>query len=206
MAWLKQQHRALWQFYRNDFCESLLITAAAFLVICLRSFGVGLINKAIPETVVDYFSQMLQNSNIISDDGAIELPALFGNNVRATLVSVLYGFIPFIYLTALALGMNALILGVLAAYYVNSGASLLVYFAGIVPHGIFELPALLLAFALGLMLCTRVTRYVRENVKDMMKPLMANIARVYLMHILPLLIVAAIVETYVTPRFLGLFM
>ena len=74
------------------------------------------------------------------------------------------------------------------------------------PHGIFELPALLLAFALGLMLCKRVTRYVRENVKDMMKPLMANIARVYLMHILPLLIVAAIVETYVTPRFLGLFM
>lgn len=56
------------------------------------------------------------------------------------------------------------------------------------------------------MLCKRVTRYVRENVKDMMKPLMANIARVYLMHILPLLIVAAIVETYVTPRFLGLFM
>ena len=145
MAWLKQQHRALWQFYRNDFCESLLITAAAFLVICLLSFGVGLINKAIPETVVDYFSQMLQNSNIISDDGAIDLPALFGNNVRATLVSVLYGFIPFIYLTALALGMNALILGVLAAYYANNGASLLVYFAGIVPHGIFELPALLLS-------------------------------------------------------------
>ena len=113
MAWLKQQHRALWQFYRNDFCESLLITAAAFLVICLLSFGVGLINKAIPETVVDYFSQMLQNSNIISDDGAIDLPALFGNNVRATLVSVLYGFIPFIYLTALALGMNALIANVI---------------------------------------------------------------------------------------------
>ena len=42
MEWLKQQHRALWRFYREEFGESLLITAAAFLVICLLAFGVGL--------------------------------------------------------------------------------------------------------------------------------------------------------------------
>ena len=42
MEWLKQQHRALWRFYREEFGESLLITAAAFLVICLLAYGVGL--------------------------------------------------------------------------------------------------------------------------------------------------------------------
>lgn len=206
MEWLKKQHRALWQFYRETFGEALLMTAAAFLIICLLGFGVSLFNKSIPEFVVNYFSQMIQNSNIITDDGAIRFGALLGNNLRAAVFSVLYGFIPFIYLTALAVGMNALILGVLAAYYVSSGTSLLIYFAGVLPHGVFELSALLITFALGLLLCRRITQYVRKNTKGMMKPLLCNIARSFVMHVVPLLVVAAAVETYITPAVLALFM
>lgn len=206
MDWLKKQHRALWQFYREAFGEALLITAAAFLIICLLGFGVSLFNKSIPELVLNYFTQMVRDGNIITDDGTIHFGALLSNNLRAAAISVLYGFIPFIYLTALAVGMNALIIGVLAAYYVNSGTSLLIYFAGILPHGVFELSALLIAFALGLLLCRRTTQYVRKNTKGMMKPLLYNIARSFVMHVLPLLVMAAVAETYITPAVLALFM
>lgn len=206
MEWLKKQHCALWQFYRETFGEALLMTAAAFLIICLLGFGVSLFNKSIPEFVVNYFSQMIQNSNIITDEGAIRFGALLANNLRAAVFSVLYGFIPFIYLTALAVGMNALILGVLAAYYVSNGTSLLIYFAGVLPHGVFELSALLITFALGLLLCRRITQYIRKNTKGMMKPLLCNIARSFVMHVVPLLVVAAAVETYITPAVLALFM
>ena len=206
MNWLKKQHRALWQFYRETFGEALLMTVAAFLIICLLGFGVSLFNRSIPELVLNYFTQMVQDGNIITDDGIIHFGALLINNLRAAAISVLYGFIPFIYLTALAVGMNALILGVLAAYYVNSGTSLLIYFAGILPHGVFELSALLIAFALGLLLCRRTTQYVRKNTKGMMKPLLCNIARSFVMHVLPLLVMAAVAETYITPAVLALFM
>ena len=206
MEWLKKQHRALWQFYRETFGEALLMTAAAFLIICLLGFGVSLFNKSIPELVLNYFTQMVRDGNIITDDGTIHFGALLSNNLRAAAISVLYGFIPFIYLTALAVGMNALVLGILAAYYVNSGTSLLIYFAGILPHGVFELSALLIAFALGLLLCRRTTQYVRKNTKGMMKPLLCNIARSFVMHVLPLLVIAAVAETYITPAVLALFM
>lgn len=206
MDWLKKQHRALWQFYRETFGEALLMTAAAFLTICLLGFGVSLFNRSIPELVLNYFTQMVQDGNIITDDGIIHFGALLVNNLRAAAISVLYGFIPFIYLTALAVGMNALIIGVLAAYYVNSGTSLLIFFAGILPHGVFELPALLIAFALGLLLCRRTTQYVRKNTKGMMKPLLCNIARSFVMHVLPLLVMAAVAEAYITPAVLALFM
>ncbi len=206
MDWLKKQHRALWQFYRETFGEALLMTAAAFLIICLLGFGVSLFNKSIPELVLNYFTQMVRDGNIITDDGTIHFGALLSNNLRAATISVLYGFIPFIYLTALSLGMNALVLGILAAYYVNSGTSLLIYFAGILPHGVFELSALLIAFALGLLLCRRTTQYVRKNTKGMMKPLLCNIARSFVMHVLPLLVIAAVAETYITPAVLALFM
>lgn len=206
MDWLKKQHRALWQFYRETFGEALLMTAAAFLIICLLGFGVSLLNKSIPELVLNYFTQMVRDGNIITDDGTIHFGALLSNNLRAAAISVLYGFIPFIYLTALSLGMNALVLGILAAYYVNSSTSLLIYFAGILPHGVFELSALLIAFALGLLLCRRTTQYVRKNTKGVMKPLLCNIARSFVMHVLPLLVIAAVAETYITPAVLALFM
>ena len=109
MEWLKQQHRALWRFYREEFGESLLITAAAFLVICLLAFGVGLFFKSLPDTIISYFQEMIQLEGLIDEDGGINLLALFGNNVRASAVSILYGFIPFLYLTALALGTNCLL-------------------------------------------------------------------------------------------------
>ena len=205
MNWLKQQHRALWRFYREELGEALLITAAAFVIIALLSFALGIFNRNIPEFVVNYFQQLLESNDIVTEDG-IDLLALFGNNLRACGVSILYGFIPFLYLTALALGTNALILGVFAAFFVNNDTSLLVYFAGITPHGVFELSALLLAFSGGFLLCRRVTQYVRKNTKGVMKPLMLNLLRVFVMHILPLLVIAAVMEVYVTPRVMALFM
>lgn len=206
MGWLKQQHSALWRFYREELGETLLITAAAFVIICLLAFAAGLFLPNLPDLVVSYFQQMLEGNDILTDEGGIDLLALFGNNLRACGVSILYGFIPFLYLTALALGTNALILGVFAAFFINNGTSLLVYFAGIIPHGIFELSALLLAFSGGFLLCRRITQYVRKNTKGVMKPLMLNLLRVFIMHILPLLAVAAVVEVYVTPRVMALFM
>lgn len=205
MNWLKQQHRALWRFYREELGEALLITAAAFVIIALLSFALGIFNRNIPEFVVNYFQQLLESNDIVTEDG-IDLLALFGNNLRACGISILYGFIPFLYLTALALGTNALILGVFAAYFLNNGASLAVYFAGILPHGVFELSALLLAFAAGFLLCRRTTQYVRKNTKGMMKPLLLNLLRMFLMHILPLLAAAAVVEVYVTPQVMALFL
>ena len=93
------------------------------------------------------FAQQMAELGIMDTTGRVDMLALFGNNVRATVFSIAYGFIPFIYLPALSIGINSLLLGLFAGVYVNNGISLLAYFAGIVPHGIFELPALILASA-----------------------------------------------------------
>ena len=86
------------------------------------------------------------------------------------------------------------------------GISLLAYFAGIVPHGIFELPALILALGSGIYLCRKVTDYVRHNEKGVMGPLMKDLLRLFVMHIIPLLVAAAMMEAYVTPQLLKLFL
>ena len=77
--------------------------------------------------------------------------------------------------------------------------------AGILPHGIFELPALCLSLAAGLCLCQNINRYIRKNEKGIMKPLLLNILRVTGLVVIPLLVVAAIMESYVTPAVMQLF-
>ena len=152
------------------------------------------------------FAQQMAELGIMDTTGRVDVLALFGNNVRATVFSIAYGFIPFIYLPALSIGINSLLLGLFAGVYVNNGISLLAYFAGIVPHGIFELPALILALSSGIYLCRKVTDYVRHNEKGVMGPLMKDLLRLFVMHIIPLLVAAAVIEAYVTPQLLKLFL
>ncbi len=130
----------------------------------------------------------------------------------AAYIVVIAGFVTIIdlllqaYLPALSIGINSLLLGLFAGVYVNNGISLLAYFAGIVPHGIFELPALILALSSGIYLCRKVTDYVRHNEKGVMGPLMKDLLRLFVMHIIPLLMAAAVIEAYVTPQLLKLFL
>ena len=133
------------------------------------------------------------------------VPALLWNNLRAMVLSVLYGFIPFIYLPALSLGVNALLLGLFAAYFLNNGISILAYLGGILPHGIFELPALVISLACGIYLCS-INQYVRKNTRGIMAPTLKNIVRVLALTVLPLLAAAAAVEAYVTPAVMQFFL
>ena len=69
-----------------------------------------------------------------------------------------------------------------------------------------ELPALVLSLAAGLCLCQNINHYIRKNEKGVMKPLMLNLLRVICLLVLPLLVVAAVMECYVTPQVMQLFM
>lgn len=165
MDWLEQQRTRLHGFYRTEYRYSLRITAIAFGALILLGFAVSLLLPDLADQLFLQFAQQMAELGIMDTTGRVDVLALFGNNVRATVFSIAYGFIPFIYLPALSIGINSLLLGLFAGVYVNNGISLLAYFAGIVPHGIFELPALILALSSGIYLCRKVTDYVRHNEK-----------------------------------------
>lgn len=66
-------------------------------------------------------------------------------------------------------------------------------FLAIVPHGIFELPAFLLSAAIGLRLGREVLK--RKGERHLKKELW-NGLRMYLILILPLLLIAALIESF----------
>lgn len=199
---MKKQLRALGDFWREEYGRWVGMTAVAFLVLVVLSYIAGRLFPKIPATILTYFNEVVADSGIVRDDGSFSALALFGNNLRAMVLSTLYGFIPFLYLPALSMGVNAILLGMVAS---SVNGQWLLLAAGILPHGIFELPALCLSLAAGLCLCQNINRYIRKNEKGIMKPLLLNILRVTGLVVIPLLVVAAIMESYVTPAVMQLF-
>ena len=199
---MKKQLRALGDFWREEYGRWVGMTAIAFLVLVVLSYIAGRLFPEIPATILTYFNEVVEDSGIVRDDGSFSALALFGNNLRAMVLSTLYGFIPFLYLPALSMGVNAILLGMVAS---SVNGQWLLLAAGILPHGIFELPALCLSLAAGLCLCQNINRYIRKNEKGIMKPLLLNILRVTGLVVIPLLVVAAIMESYVTPAVMQLF-
>ena len=183
-------------------------TAAAFGVLVLLGFAVSMLRPALAQGVLERFTAQLEQLGLTDDVPQTELLAtLFFNNVTAALLSMLYGLIPFVPLSALAIGTNALLLGAFAALYLAQGYGLGVYLIGILPHGVFELTALILACTLGLLLCrTGTDRLRRKKEAVPLRPRLQDCLRVFLFAVVPLLALAALIEAYVTPALLRLVM
>lgn len=129
---------------------------------------------------------------------------LFWHNVRAELLMVAAGFFSFGVLGLLLfLGNFSLVGGVLAATKLVGLSPAMVFMAGILPHGILELPSVILAAASILYLGVRlVTPLEDKSIGETMIVTLADVLKVFLAVCVPLLLLAALIEANLTPRIL----
>jgi uncharacterized membrane protein SpoIIM required for sporulation/ABC-type transport system involved in multi-copper enzyme maturation permease subunit len=129
---------------------------------------------------------------------------IFTNNLRATMLILLGGIASFSVLGMIAYLVNVGLVGVVLGVFKVIGYSpMLLFAAGLFPHGIFEIPALMLATAMMLRIgAIMVTPQIGKSMGQVIFELIADWLKVFLGVVVPLLAVAAIVETYVTPYIL----
>ena len=85
------------------------------------------------------------------------------------------------------------------AYRLLPGANVLSYLMAILPHGIFEIPALLLGISMGILLCRELTRKILGTNKMPVLERIKGIINTFVVLVVPLLIVAALIESFITP-------
>lgn len=196
--------RAAWA---DGLKEEVRRSAIAFVTIWLLFFAACAFVPSLRTALADMMFSTLRGMNLSDAEGRISVLALFLNNLEATAFIMLYGLLPFIQLPALALGVNAMMLGVMAAWYAAEGISPLAYLAALLPHGVLELPALFLAFGTGLYICGQLTRRCRKDQSARsVWACMSLASQVLLSVLVPLLLAAAFVEAYVTPAVAALFL
>lgn len=128
---------------------------------------------------------------------------IFIKNASALLLS--FAFSPLLCLVpVLALTMNGWLIGFISAIVVRE-VSLGYLLAGILPHGILELPALIIGEAAALSFGSMVilALFKKERRSLLLPGLRRNLR--YLLLALALLLPAAIIEAYLTPWLLGLY-
>ena len=199
--------RDLREAWTDGLKEEVKRSAIAFLNIWALFFAVCAIFPDLRAKLVQMMFSTLSSKNLSNESGKISVLALFLNNVQATAFIMLYGLLPFIQLPALALGVNAMMLGVMASWYAAEGISPLAYLAALLPHGVLELPALFLAFGTGLYICGQLTRRCRKDQSARSLWACMTLASQTLLSVLvPLLLIASFVEAYVTPAVAALFL
>lgn len=125
---------------------------------------------------------------------------VFLNNFVKSLLVILLGFLigipPIVFLV-----FNGLILGAVIKYGFAS-IGLAGTLASLLPHGIIELPSVLVASALGLNIGWEAWVGVLGK-ESHVKPVVVRSLKIFLKVITPLLAVAAFIEVFITPIIYG---
>lgn len=140
---------------------------------------------------------------IVSLPPAVMFLVIFLKNISVVVISVLLGPVLLLF-PVFALIINGGIIGQ-ASIFVVAEKSAAFLLAGILPHGIIELPALIMGEAVALSFGSAMILgiFSREKKKLILPNIRSNVK--YLLISLSLLLVAAIIETFITPSVLALF-
>lgn len=209
------QAKSIGQWYRLEVRAALRRQRPAIwvlVVIGLLSItgGYMLIQSnlpAIPQDIMDELSSVLPVGVNVPLLDQSSFFYILGHNLRAVVVIFLLGLFSFGTLGTLLFVLNTAVVGGLVSLVDVMGLSAWkVVVFGILPHGIFELPALVLSSACVLYVAIiLVTPRPQRSLSEVLIEAIAECARLFVGVICPLFIIAAAVETWVTPVLLSTF-
>ena len=134
----------------------------------------------------------------------ISAPFLFLNNTRAVALIFLAGMVSFSVLGIMLYMVNIALIGGLYALFELLGVNPIpIFLAGVAPHGIFEIPALMIGSAVVLYFgAALVTPQAGKSMGEVILELLADWAKIFIGLVMPLLAIAAVIEAYISPSLL----
>jgi stage II sporulation protein M len=127
--------------------------------------------------------------------------AIFFNNSVKTLAAILLGLAIGI-VPALFLVVNGVVLGAVV-FLSSQSRGVWPSLVSILPHGVLELAGVFLGTAIGLMLGDVVLKRLLRKSDAKIKPALSRALRFYTIVIVPILLVAALIEAFVTTALIG---
>jgi len=181
--------------YLKDSKNFIYITIIIFFVLALTGFffqdAINLFFKNfldinLNQNILDYLHTIVAQIQGMSQSQLISF--IFFNNLKSTFFSIFFGII---------LGIVPIVGTISNGYLLGFASSLSVSGEGLsslwrlLPHGIFELPAVFISLGLGLKLGMFI--FQRDKLKNF-KDYLINSLKVFLLIVIPLLIIAGIIE------------
>lgn len=152
-----------------------------------------------PQLAQELFDESVEAFGFVFDlnSAQVFLFIFFNNSLKVLavmLAGVVFGIAPVLFIF-----LNGYVLGVFFyAAPVGTGE----FLTAIIPHGIIEIPAAIVGSAIGLALGARFFRKIFKKQEYNMKNEIKESMVFYFYVVLPFLLIAALIETFITPLFL----
>lgn len=180
--------------YLYSLRKYLLLITGIFFFFVIIGFAASLKNPDTSAYLIDLFKETF--GWITKLDPFERMLAIFKNNALNSLLALVSG-IGFGLVPLALIAVNGLFLGIVVEVF-STEKGIFFVLAAVLPHGIIELPIVFISASIGLRLGHEMYRFLkgeRTNLKQEFKQGLWF----YVVRILPLLFVAAVIESYVTP-------
>ena len=186
--------------YFMNYCSQIKIYFLLALILLIVGFVIGWAFNGVLKPYLDEIIQDMLNS---SPSNVSEFQQILSNNVKANILVILGGIL-FSIFSAFSLLLNAILIG-----YVASTIPFARFVLLVVPHGIFEIPAILLAGSTAFMITHVIIRCIKGIFsKDLTmkgefsksRNLIETIG-VSIILVMILVLIAAVIEVYFTKEF-----
>lgn len=180
----KENYVQSWKYIKESryFIYSIAIL---FLFFVLLGFFFP-VPENISAYILEFIGELLRKIEGMSRGELIRF--IFFNNIQGSFFGMIFGVLLGIF-PLVSVIANGYLLGFVAAKSVQVQGVLIL--GKLLPHGIFEIPALFLSLGLGLKLGAFI--FQKNKLKSFQRYLLESL-RVFLFVIIPLLIIAAIIE------------
>jgi stage II sporulation protein M len=181
---LKNEYKKCFD-YLKDSKRFIFSIVAIFLIFTLLGFFLPA-SDSLAQQILKFIEELVLKTEGMSQGELIKFILL--NNVQSSFFGMIFGVFLGIF-SIIATISNGYLLGFVASMIVKSEGFLILW--RLLPHGIFELPAIFISLGLGVKFGTFI--FQKNKIKSF-KEYFSNSLRVFLLIIIPLLIVAAIIE------------
>jgi stage II sporulation protein M len=182
---LKEEYKLCWGYIKES---DKFIYAAFFIFLFSALIGFFVpVPELITEKIIALLQELVKQTQNLSFPGLISF--IFFNNLQSTFFAIFLGIFLGIYPFISAL-TNGFLLGFVSFMTLQETGVFDLW--RLLPHGIFELPAVFISIGLGLKMWTFI---FEKNKAEAFKRYLFNSMRVFFYVIVPLLFTAAIIES-----------
>jgi len=181
---LKKEYKQSWKYIKES-KNFIYISMGVFFAFFILAFFVSP-SENILNYIFTFIQELLEKTQGMSATELINF--IFINNLKSSFFGMIFGVALGVF-PILALIVNGYLLGFVSSLTTTEYGVLSLW--RILPHGIFELPAIFISLGLGLKLGSFV---FQKKKQESFRDFLLNSLRVFLFIVIPLLIIAGIIE------------
>lgn len=207
MQFIALQYKANWKFIKSKLARLFWFNCIFFSLITFLLYLYLAKHPEFGQAIMSGFSQSKQDivTSIRTQNTSSSYfwahmrttGLLFLNNIKVNLLFSVLGVLSFMAFPTIILAVNSFVMAAALAI-VNTPFKTL--FFGMMPHGIFELSSWFLAAAIGFYFSINLCEIYLKKPHDSVKYVFKNAGICFLLFVVPLTVIAAFIEAFLTPE------